>query len=92
MRYTNFEKITIFKKGAFTVATTKAQQKAVNKYIKKNYDRINVTIPKNVKENKSRIEKYAKQANEKLNVYIRNAIEKRMASEPVPEAIEVENE
>ena len=74
------------------MSTTKAQQKAVNKYIKNNYDRINVTIPKKVKENKSRIEEYAKQANEKLNVYIRNAIKMRMDSEPVPKGLEVDNE
>lgn len=27
------------------MATTKAQQKAVNKYIKNNYDRLNITLP-----------------------------------------------
>ena len=29
---------------------SKAQQKAVNKYVKSNYDRINVTFPKGQKE------------------------------------------
>ena len=29
------------------MTTTKAQQKAVNKYVKNNYDRINITLPKN---------------------------------------------
>lgn len=29
---------------------SKAQQKAVNKYVKNNYDRINVTFPKGQKE------------------------------------------
>lgn len=28
------------------MTTTKAQQKAVNKYVSKNYDRINITLPK----------------------------------------------
>lgn len=32
------------------MATTKAGQKAVNKYISKNYDRINITLPIGQKE------------------------------------------
>lgn len=32
------------------MATTKAGQKAVNKYMKANYDRINLTVPKGQKE------------------------------------------
>ena len=32
------------------IATTKAGQKAVNKYVKNNYDRINFTITKGMKE------------------------------------------
>ena len=32
------------------MATTKAQQKAVNKYMASNYDRINLTVPKGAKE------------------------------------------
>ena len=30
--------------------TTKAEQRAVNKYIKNNYDRVNLTMPKGKKE------------------------------------------
>ena len=32
------------------MATTKASQRAVNKYMKENYDRINLTMPKGNKE------------------------------------------
>ena len=38
------------KRSDFIMATTKAGQKAVNKYVKNNYDRINVTFPKGKKE------------------------------------------
>ena len=38
--------------------TTKAQQKAVNKYIKGKYDRLNVTIPKGRKVD---VEKYVRE-------------------------------
>ena len=31
------------------MATTKAQQKAVHKYVRENYDRIGITIPKGQK-------------------------------------------
>lgn len=51
---------------------SKAQQKAVNKYVKQNYDRINVTMPKGKKE------EYKVQANAKgmsLNSYIISLIE-----------------
>lgn len=37
------------KKGVSQVATTKASQRAVNKYMKENYDRINLTVPKGEK-------------------------------------------
>ena len=51
---------------------SKAQQKAVNKYVKQNYDRINVTMPKGKKE------EYKEQAAAKgmsLNSYIISLIE-----------------
>ena len=32
------------------MAATKSQQKAVNKYMKKNYDRLNIVIPKGRKQ------------------------------------------
>lgn len=46
------------------MATTKAQQKAVHKYVRENYDRIGVTVPKGLK---SRIEAHAKSKGESVN-------------------------
>ena len=36
--------------GGSEMAVSRAQQKAVNKYVKENYDRINVTMPKGKKD------------------------------------------
>jgi predicted HicB family RNase H-like nuclease len=57
---------------------SKAQQKAVNKYIKSNYDRINVTLPKGIKEE---IQAAAVKAGESVNGYIKVAIDERMERE-----------
>lgn len=46
------------------MATTKAQQKAVNKYIKANYERLNITIPKGQKQ---AVEAHAKSKGESVN-------------------------
>lgn len=54
---------------------SKAQQKAVNKYVKNNYDRINVTFPKGQKEI---ITQAATAAGESVNGYIKKAVEERM--------------
>lgn len=54
---------------------SKAQQKAVNKYVKNNYDRINVTFPKGQKE---LIAKAAEAAGESVNGYIKKAVDRRM--------------
>lgn len=54
---------------------SKAQQKAVNKYVKNNYDRINVTFPKGQKE---LIAKAAEAAGESVNGYIKKAVDQRM--------------
>lgn len=53
----------------------KANQKAVNKYVKANYDRINVTMPKGKKET---IQAAAAAAGESVNAYINGAIDARM--------------
>ena len=53
------------------MAVSKAQQKAVNKYIKNNYDRLNVTI---VKGTRSLIEAAAKANNESINGYVKRAV------------------
>ena len=57
---------------------SKAQQKAVNKYVKNNYDRINVTFPKGQKEF---ITQLATAAGEPVNGYIKKAVEERIQRE-----------
>ena len=53
------------------MATTKAQQKAVNKYMASNYDRINLTVPKGAKET---IKSHAESRGESVNGFINRAI------------------
>ena len=54
---------------------SKAQQKAVNKYMNANYDRVNLTMPKGKKE---RIQAYAKKTGESVNSFINRAIDQAM--------------
>lgn len=54
---------------------SKAQQKAVHKYIKKNYDRIELTVPKGHKEV---IMQAATAAGESVNGYIKKAVDQRI--------------
>ena len=56
---------------------SKAQQKAVNKYMKNNYDRINLTVPKGDSE---KIKEAAAAVGESSKEYIRKAITRRMES------------
>lgn len=51
---------------------SKAQQKAVNKYVKQNYDRVNVTMPKGKKDE---YKLYAQSKGMSLNAYIISLIE-----------------
>lgn len=53
------------------MATSKAQQKAVNKYMAANYDRINLTVPKGQKET---IKAHAESKGESVNSFINRAI------------------
>lgn len=46
------------------MATTKAQQKAVNKYVKNNYDSLRIVIPKG---RKAAVEAHAKSKGESVN-------------------------
>lgn len=50
---------------------SKAQQKAVNKYVKNNYDRINVTFPKGKKE---LLKAHAAAHGESVNAFIVRAV------------------
>lgn len=60
---------------------SKAQQKAVNKYMAANYDRINLTVPKGKKET---IQDHAAACGQSVNAYINEAIDDRMARETPP--------
>lgn len=53
------------------MAVSKAQQAAVNKYIKNNYDRLNITIIRGAKQ---LIEAAAKADNESINGYVKKAV------------------
>ena len=57
------------------MAVSKAQQKAVNKYVKEKYDRVNVTFPKGQKEI---IKAHAESHGESVNGFISRAIETQM--------------
>ena len=57
------------------MAVSKAQQKAVNKYMKENYDRINLTVPKGKKET---IQAHAEARGESVNGFINRAISETM--------------
>ena len=58
------------------MTVSKAQQKAVNKYVKENYDRINVTMPKGKKEE---IQAHAACHGLSVTAYINSAIDEKMA-------------
>lgn len=57
------------------MAVSKAQQKAVNKYMKEKYDRINLTVPKGQKEI---IQAHAEAHSESVNGFINRAISETM--------------
>ena len=57
------------------MAVTKAQQASVNKYVKTNYDRINVTMPKG---RKDIIKAHAENRGESVNGFINRAITETM--------------
>ena len=54
---------------------SKAQQKAVNKYMKSNYDRVNLVMPKGKKDI---IQAHAAQQGESVNAYINSDIDEAM--------------
>ena len=60
------------------MATTKAGQKAVNKYVKNNYDRINFTISKGKKDV---IQGIAEQQGKSVNGYIKEAVEDKIKAD-----------
>lgn len=56
-------------------STTKAAQRAVNKYIANNYDRLNLTVPKGKKDE---YKASAEAEGKSLNAFIIECVEKRM--------------
>ena len=62
---------------------SKAQQKAVNKYMKSNYDRVNLVMPKGKKDI---IQAHAAQQGESVNAYINRAIDEAMQRDDLEDA------
>lgn len=57
------------------MTVSKAQQRAVNKYMKENYDRVNLTLPKGKKD---AVKAHAENRGESLNAFINRAIDEAM--------------
>ena len=55
--------------------TTKASQRAVNKYMRENYDRIGLTVQKG---HKAELQAHAAERGESLNAFICRAIAEQM--------------
>ena len=66
------------------MAVSKAQQASVNKYVKSNYDRINVTMPKG---RKAIIQDYAAAQGESVNGFINRAITETMDRDSAPKEV-----
>lgn len=71
--------------------TTKAQQKAVHKYVKNNYDRVNLMLYKGQKDI---VKAHAVRKGETLNGFINRAIAEAMEreGEPLPSPKKTEND
>ena len=61
--------------GGKVVAVSKAQQKAVHKYVKANYDRMELTVPKGQKD---AIKAHAEARGESVNGFVNRAISEAM--------------
>lgn len=66
---------------------SKAQQKAVNKYVRENYDKLLLTMPKG---RKAEIQAHAKAQGESVNGFIGRAISKAMERDKTAPAAEEE--
>ena len=62
------------------MAVSKAQQKAVNKYMAANYDRVNLTVPKG---SKDKIKAHADSIGESVNGFINRAIDETMERDKI---------
>lgn len=63
----------------------KSQQKAVNKYIRNNYDRLNICIPKG---QKATLEAAAQEAGESVNTYTQRALLNRLGLSDWPTLVD----
>lgn len=63
------------------MAASKAQQKAVNKYMKENYDSLRVIVPKG---QKTTIQAAAEEAGESVNQFTQRALLMRMGLQDWP--------
>lgn len=64
--------------GGEPMPTSKAQQKATNKWIAKSYDRVNLTVPKG---RKDEIKAHAERRGESVNAFIKRAIDETIERE-----------
>lgn len=69
--------------------TSKAQQKAVHKYVKANYDRFELLTPKG---NKDKIKAHAAEQGESLNGFINRAISETMERDNARNSTETKTE
>lgn len=67
------------------MATSKAAQRAVNKYMRENYDRVNLTMPKGKKD---AVQIHATQRGESVNAFINRAIDEAIERDNTGEAAE----
>ena len=71
------------------MVVSKSQQKAVNKYIKNNYDSLRIVVPKG---QKAVVEAAAKEAGESINMYTQKALLARLGLESWPQKEEDETD
>jgi len=64
---------------------SKSQQKAVHKYVKANYDRMELTVPKG---RKDEIKAHAATCGQSVNAYVNGAIDDKMARNAPQQAAE----
>ena len=57
---------------------SKSQQKAVHKYVREKYDRINITVPKGRKEV---LQTHAESVGQSLNAFVVQAVDERVERE-----------
>ena len=65
----------------FVMTVSKKQQASVNKYVKANYDRINVTFPKG---RKAELKAHAAACGESVNGFIVRAVDEAMERDHTP--------